>query len=227
LLLKIWRHDKESGMTMKRTLTEGCLEGMNKAAFTDEVLNAGVVEKYPELGTLSVRDQLIMVCISLGYSYRFISEALDVGVASINRTVNRVDPDRRFRVDESAKKEYIATRARSKAMEMISAITPKKIKEASMSALVKGSKGLIEVAAIIERKPALVQGDGKVKKVTIEFFDPAIDMKEADGEVCERILGTSRDFDAGDDDHEAYVCCSEGEEDSRGPASDGDLDFEP
>ncbi len=178
----------------KKTVDTGVVvERISREQFSDEICNSGVIEKYPEFANLDGRDQLVMIGVSLGYSYRFLADAMRTNITAISRVVNRVDPTRRYREDEVAKKVFIAGRARSKAMEMITAITPQKISEASMSTLVKGAKGLMEVAAITERKTNAL-GDGKVKKVTVEFFDPVAEMETADVEV----LGRS----GGEDDEE-------------------------
>jgi hypothetical protein len=82
-------------------------------------------------------------------------------------------------------------------MEMIASITPGKMAEASMATLTKGAKIMVETAAILERKPVNPFGDGKIRKVTVEFYDPLKELEQADGEAVP--ISSSSDFDEEDE----------------------------
>lgn len=138
--------------------------------FNQELVSAKVTDKYPALKNLCPRSQMIMTAIALGYSYRYISDAMKISIATISRTVNAIDPAGRFKEDVDAKKAFIGERCRATALEAIGVITPEKLAECSAPAAAKVAKTMLEAGAIADRKE-LDLSDGRIKKVTVEFVN--------------------------------------------------------
>jgi len=155
------------------------LKDVKENVFSEDLESVQVLDKFPELRRLKPRDQLIMTSLALGHSVRYTAEAMGVSKSLVSKVSIRVDPSKRFLLDEDARKAFIGQSARTVAMEAISAVTPEKLNDCSAPAAAKVAKTMMETAAIADRKE-LNLGDGKVKKVVIEFHDPVMDVKEAE-----------------------------------------------
>jgi len=170
----------------ERELSPACRAGIGEEDFQSDVEvslhEGGIVDQFPQLKELGLQDKMIMVGFALGYSVRHIAMTMKLDRNYVWRTLKRIDPNGIIRENSEARKNYIATLARSKGMEAINAITSEKLAECSAPSAAKVAKVMMETAAIAERKRDVTMGDGKIKKVTIEFVDPAEEMKRISGE---------------------------------------------
>lgn len=170
-----------SGRFEERELSPACRAGIGEEDFENDVQISmgagGIVDQFPQLRELGLQEQMIMVGFALGYSVRHIAMTMKLDRNFVWRALKRIDPDGLIRENSEARKAYIATLARSKGMEAINAITSEKLAECSAPSAAKVAKVMMETAAIAERKRDVTMGDGKIKKVTIEFVDPIDEMK--------------------------------------------------
>jgi len=113
---------------------------------TPDILSIEDMKGFPELAKESERNQLIMAGTALGLSQPFIAKALKVSQPTINEIINRIDPDKMFRVSAKAKKAFQTQLYESRCSEALISITPEKLEESSASDLARIAKTMSDAA---------------------------------------------------------------------------------
>ena len=143
-----------------------------------DVLSAADLVDYPKLKNESPRNQAVMCAYACGYGQRFIAKMFGIKQPTVNVLINRIDPNKMFKVSADSKKAFLTRIAESRAVEAISSITPEKLEDASAK----------ELTAIAKDCVAISQGlnQSKHKELTASRLDSLIDSAiEADVKISE------------------------------------------
>ena len=147
-LLKLngWNRDKQLGeYTEGDTLTSLAMQLSSDVSALEEI------GELPDFSRVSSRNQVVFMAYVSGYPMSFIGEAFGVCPQMICKIIDRLDPDRRFRLDEKAKKALITRIYESRCIAALSSITPEKLKESSAKELAAIAKTMSDAAANMNR----------------------------------------------------------------------------
>jgi DNA-binding Lrp family transcriptional regulator len=215
-------------MTIRRgsstTLTPAQRKGIDKSTFVSDVESngAGMLERFPVLSTLSLRNQMMMIGYAMGYSIRQIAECMELDSMKVWRTIKKIDPDGLFKKDIERRKAILSERYVGKSEAALNAMTDEKLEECSAPALAKVGKVCAETAGILARKTLTPAGDGKIKKVVVTFRQVSYEM-ENDRKPEARIDHDVQDAEYDEVNEEAGSMQSL----TAGSGDDIDLDREP
>lgn len=141
----------------------------------------------PNIGELSELNQLIFSAYVAGYSHLFIARALGMQRPNVTRIIDRIDPERRFRLSKEARKAFLTNLLQSKAMEALTSITPEKLDESSAKDLIAIARTSIATSEQLnqtkhkETSPSRLDNLlGRLEAETISRL-PAADVSELDG----------------------------------------------
>jgi len=88
-----------------------------------DILSIEDLQGFPNLRAENSRNQGIMAMVACGFSQSHIAEAFGVAQPTIWEIVNRIDPQKKFKLSKKAKRAFITQMAEGTAMSAIASIT--------------------------------------------------------------------------------------------------------
>lgn len=128
-----------------------------------------LAKRFPSLEGICDRDMMVMMGVSLGFSYRRLSKALNISVGTVHNICNRIDPEGMYRLDRDSMAEYIAGRARAMAGEVLSEVDLSQLSDDPIRQI-DAAKKLTDIAHVSEKK-CVDDSDDKVRRVVVEFVN--------------------------------------------------------
>ena len=126
-----------------------------------------LTRRFPSLSGLDDRDLMIMMGVALGFSYRRIAKALKLSIGTVHNVSKRIDPEGMYRMDRDAMAEYISSRARAMAGEVLSSVDLTAL-DGEPQKQVDVAKKLSEIAVLNEKAKG-VEGCERVSRLVVEF----------------------------------------------------------
>jgi len=138
-----------------------------------DIMSLAEINEYPEIKKLSARNQGVMMAHAYGYSQRAIADMFSMKQPNVCSLIRRIDPNGMFKVSKDAMKAFQTRMMESRAIEMLSYITPEKMKEASAGELTRAATSLFNASAAMNQtkhKSALTGSilDSMAEQIEIE-----------------------------------------------------------
>ena len=143
-------------------------------ALTSDVLGAEELEQFPDIKSMSERNQGVFAMHVCGYGPAFMAKAFGVSQPCITRLLNRLDPDRRYKLDPNAKKAFLTRVLTSKAAEAMACITPDKLMDASAKELTGVMKDCLGMSETLNQSKHAQLSTGRLDNLLDEIEREAL-----------------------------------------------------
>lgn len=116
------------------------------AVISNDILSLDEMNNFPDLRKENERNQMIIMATACGMSQPFIAKALGVSQPTINEIINRIDPNKQFRLSPDSKKAFMTQMYGTRCVEALMSITPEKLEESSAVELSRIAKTMNDAA---------------------------------------------------------------------------------
>jgi hypothetical protein len=137
-----------------------------------DVMSLEELEDFPTLRNESKRNQGIMACIACGFPQTHVAEMFNIAQPTVFEIINRIDPNKRFRLSPNAKKAFVTKMAEGRAMSAISSITFEELKESTPVERTKIATEMIKISQSLNQT--------KHKEIGASRLDNLMDEVEAE-----------------------------------------------
>jgi DNA-binding CsgD family transcriptional regulator len=154
---------KKTKMRKREKVVAIIAEALGDEVVGSEVMSLTDMSAFPNLEKESKRNLSIMALVANGLSERWIADSFKVSQPTINEIINRIDPDKQFRVSKQARLAFKTQLLEMRGMEALLSITPEKLKDSSAKDLASIGKVMFDAAGSLNQSKHGAQVQSKLE----------------------------------------------------------------